>query len=457
MTEIEKCPICSSQITDCICKVDIRSSRPKSIGGGGSSLRLKWPVSSNTRITQTFGVNPSWYPTSKGHNGNDFGTIVDTPCDAMKRGDVIVARNDGKTGYGRHVRIQHDDGISIYGHLHVLQCAVGDHVEAGQQIGLTGGSVDDPGSGWSTGPHLHAEYRLTDVSNPVPGGWVYNAIDILPLLVNSLVRIRDLSGWDPNPIQYGDYDGIIARCYNGTAPDGKFEMHRDGTKAAGRPWWAYSFFNFLFPAAPQAKAVAEILASDPGNLPPYWDVEEWRYWDGEKWVWHRYPGRQPLLDGMFTLYDTYKKLTGLTTGFYLNPSTVHYLKPIPSWLLTCPEWIAHWGTNNPDYEPWIHHTFHQYEGEPDHSSYFASDDEYWAYVNGTPIPPQELPECIYPNGYYGYLNLRSAPDPFSGSYIIGRANNDEKWKPIAKVVGTDGKEYWKINEYVFMAKWLTRW
>src|SRR3990170_6682804 len=123
-------------------------------------MRLYYPVPEGSRITQRFGENPSWYPISQGHNGIDFGIAVDTPCKAMRAGVVLVARNDWKVGYGRHVRIQHDNGVSIYGHLHVLQCAVGDQIQAGQQIGLTGGATDDPGSGWSTGPHLHAEYRL---------------------------------------------------------------------------------------------------------------------------------------------------------------------------------------------------------------------------------------------------------------------------------------------------------
>lgn len=455
----EICSYCGNPVTDCICNIDIRESRPKSIGGGDTLMRLRWPVPEGTRISQVFGANPAWYTISKGHDGVDFGTVVDTPADAMKEGDVIVARNDGKTGYGRHVRIQHDNGISIYGHLHVIQCAVGDHVEAGQQIGLTGGSTDDPGSGWSTGPHLHAEYRLTGVPNPVPGGYVYNAIDILPLLTNTFVRIVDVSSWD-DPIQYGEYEGVIPRCYTGTSKDTKFEIHKIGAKAAGKPWWAYSFYNFLFPAAPQARAVADILSPDKGNIPPYWDVEEWRYWNGQEWIWHKYPGREPLLDGMFTLYDTYKTLTGLATGFYLNPATVHYLKPIPSWLLLCSQWLAHWGTNNPDYEPWNHYTFHQYEGEPDHSRFFGTDAEYLAYVNGTPPPPppsQELPEFFYPNGSYGYINIRKEPNPSSDVYVVGTAKNNGRWKPIDKVIGTDGNEYWKINEFTYVAKWLTRW
>lgn len=459
MPENKDCSKCGSKFGECICNVNIKDSRPDFIGGGESLPRLRWPLPQGIRISQVFGANPSWYTTSKGHNGVDWASVVGTSSFAMKRGEVIVARNDGKEGYGRHVRIQHDDGISIYGHLSVIQCAVGDIVEAGQQIGLTGGATSDPGSGWSTGPHLHAEYRLTGVPNPVPGGYVYNAIDILPLLTNTTVRIVDVSSWD-EPIQYGDYEGVIPRCYNGTAPDSKFIMHRDGAKAAGKPWWAYSFYNFLKPASPQAIAVANILIPDKGNLPPYWDVEEWRYWDGTQWIWNRYPGRTILLDGMKALYDTYKSITSLSTGFYMNPATIHYLKPIPDWLLGCALWLAHWGVINPDYEPWLHYTFHQYEGEPDHSHYFGTDSEYWNYVQNIspplPPPPFDLPAVFYPNGIYGYVNIRKEPNPSSNIYVIGQAYNNKPWKPLGKVIGTDGKEYWKVNDNAYVAKWLTR-
>lgn len=148
-------------------------------------LKLHYPLPEGIRISQLFGENPSWYPTSKGHNGIDWACPVGTPIFAMRDGTVIRAdETSGKASYGRHVRIQHDNGISIYGHLSVLQTSVGMVVTAGQQIGLSGGDPSDPGSGFSTGPHLHGEYRLTDVPNPVPGGYVYNAIDLLPVLVS---------------------------------------------------------------------------------------------------------------------------------------------------------------------------------------------------------------------------------------------------------------------------------
>lgn len=146
--------------------------------------KLYYPIDPETRVSQVFGVNPDWYPTSKGHNGVDWACAVGTPIYAMQDGEVIIAEErKEKTGYGRQVRIQHPEGISIYGHFSKLLCAKGDQVRAGQQIGLSGGATSDPYSGNSTGPHLHAEYRLTSGAPQVPGGYAYGAINIMPLLV----------------------------------------------------------------------------------------------------------------------------------------------------------------------------------------------------------------------------------------------------------------------------------
>ncbi len=136
-------------------------------------------------ITQFFGERPNVYTTSKGHNGIDWGMNIGGEVYATKAGKVIFSADvKQKINYGRHIRIQHDDGISIYGHLSKRYVEVGDTVQAKQLIGLSGGAADDPYSGYSTGPHLHFEYRLTSGAPQVPGGYVYGAINTLPLLAS---------------------------------------------------------------------------------------------------------------------------------------------------------------------------------------------------------------------------------------------------------------------------------
>lgn len=138
-------------------------------------------------ITQYFGERPYVYTTSKGHNGIDFGTPVGSNIYATQDGIVVVSEDVlGKTGYGRHVRIKHADGISIYGHMTKRLVQVGQQVYARQLIGLSGGAADDPYSGYSTGAHLHFEYRLNNPADApqVAGGFVYGAIDPMPLLAS---------------------------------------------------------------------------------------------------------------------------------------------------------------------------------------------------------------------------------------------------------------------------------
>jgi murein DD-endopeptidase MepM/ murein hydrolase activator NlpD len=174
-------------------------------------MKLLYPIDEGLYIiSQVFGVNPKWYPASKGHPGIDFALPVGKNIYAMQDGLVIRADAlQGKTGYGRHVRIQHAEGISIYGHFSVLKVKVGDTVTAGQVIGLSGGATTDPASGNSSGPHLHAEYRLTTGAPAVPGSYSGGAIDLIPYLVS-----RKYAGADV-PVLYHlqtIYNDIVVRA-----------------------------------------------------------------------------------------------------------------------------------------------------------------------------------------------------------------------------------------------------
>lgn len=146
--------------------------------------KLYRPCDKWAYITQLFGVNQSIYPTSKGHNGIDFGFSYQTghPIYAAADGVVEVSREE-TSGYGRHIRIRHSHGVTIYGHLSKRLVEVGDKVVAKQVIGLNGGNPSDPYAGFSTGPHLHFEYRWDIPAPQVPGGYVYNAVDPLPLII----------------------------------------------------------------------------------------------------------------------------------------------------------------------------------------------------------------------------------------------------------------------------------
>lgn len=108
-------------------------------------------------ISSKFG--PRTHPifgSTASHPGVDITGRLGDPIWAAKAGRVIFAGWRG--GYGNAVVIQHSGRIAtLYGHLSALKTEVGDVVEPGEVIGLTGTT------GFSTGPHLHFEVRVDGV------------------------------------------------------------------------------------------------------------------------------------------------------------------------------------------------------------------------------------------------------------------------------------------------------
>ena len=162
---------------------------PPEIMGELEYLYFPYDEYEGFRVTQVFGTNPAWYPKAKGHNGGDFGIPPWTKIYAAREGRVIRA-DFNPDGYGRSIWIQHYDsngnraGRTIYGHMKQMIVNVGDIVSAKQLLGYSNGEPTDPYSGFSTGAHLHFEYRWDKPSPEVPGGYVYWAVDPFPLLIS---------------------------------------------------------------------------------------------------------------------------------------------------------------------------------------------------------------------------------------------------------------------------------
>ncbi|MER7176411.1 M23 family metallopeptidase [Streptomyces mesophilus] len=93
------------------------------------------------------------------HSGQDFAVPIGTPVESVHAGTVVKAGPNGAgdgPAYGNAVVIKHDNGkYSQYAHLSKVQVRVGQHVNTGQQIALSGNT------GNSSGPHLHFEIRTT--------------------------------------------------------------------------------------------------------------------------------------------------------------------------------------------------------------------------------------------------------------------------------------------------------
>lgn len=125
---------------------------------------VAFPLEPPFHITSTFG--PRW---GRYHNGIDLSVRFGAPVRAVMDGTVIrvdhwFESNDGHRGHpnpwGNVVVIEHANGIvTIYAHLmQEINVQVGDIVVAGQHIGFQGNS------GYSTGTHLHFEWRENGVS-----------------------------------------------------------------------------------------------------------------------------------------------------------------------------------------------------------------------------------------------------------------------------------------------------
>ena len=97
----------------------------------------------------------------RGHTGMDLAVPTGTSVRAALPGTVTVSTYN-RGGYGYYVMIDHGSGLStLYGHNSQLLARVGQTVEAGDVIALSGST------GRSTGPHLHFEVRINgERTNP---------------------------------------------------------------------------------------------------------------------------------------------------------------------------------------------------------------------------------------------------------------------------------------------------
>ena len=114
------------------------------------------------RVTSEFGnrVDPITGK-RKGHTGMDLAVPTGTPIRAALGGTVTVSKYNAG-GYGYYVCIDHGNGlVTLYGHCSQLLARVGQTVQAGDIIALSGST------GRSTGPHLHFEVRVNgERTNP---------------------------------------------------------------------------------------------------------------------------------------------------------------------------------------------------------------------------------------------------------------------------------------------------
>ncbi|MET1036183.1 MAG: M23 family metallopeptidase [Arthrobacter sp.] len=116
-------------------------------------LRLAHPVST-LRITSPFGWRAN--PTGSGHQihiGQDYAIACGSPVRAAEAGTVVQSAWAGHSG--NRITVDHGSGVrTAYSHNSLLVARVGDRVEQGALVALSGTT------GNSTGCHVHFEVYL---------------------------------------------------------------------------------------------------------------------------------------------------------------------------------------------------------------------------------------------------------------------------------------------------------
>lgn len=121
------------------------------MSGDKSGVPFGSPLYEIPKITSKFGLR--MHPIKKKmlpHQGVDISARTGTELIAPANGTVTNVWNEGRTGCGKGLKIQHDMGFeTVYCHLSDWKVSKGQTVVSGQLIALSGNT------GGSTGPHLH--------------------------------------------------------------------------------------------------------------------------------------------------------------------------------------------------------------------------------------------------------------------------------------------------------------
>ncbi|WP_411087397.1 M23 family metallopeptidase [Streptomyces sp. 061-3] len=135
-----------------------KAAQAKKAAKKAAHLATSWeaPVS-HYKLSASFGNDGSRW--AHKHSGQDFAVPIGTRVEAAHSGVVVKAGpNGGGDGpaYGNAIVIKHSNGMySQYAHLSQINVHIGQAVQTGEKIALSGNT------GNSSGPHLHFEIRHT--------------------------------------------------------------------------------------------------------------------------------------------------------------------------------------------------------------------------------------------------------------------------------------------------------
>lgn len=132
------------------------SGRGAYFGPDGQSKKRSFLASPMEFSRVSSGFSMRFHPVLKEwkrHLGVDYAAPTGTPIRSV--GDGVVDFAGWQNGYGNVVQIRHaNERTTLYAHMSRIDVKKGARVEQGQRIGAVGST------GWSTGPHLHFEFRV---------------------------------------------------------------------------------------------------------------------------------------------------------------------------------------------------------------------------------------------------------------------------------------------------------
>ena len=138
-----------------------------------------------SRVTSGFAMR--FHPIQKTwrrHLGVDYGAPIGTPVRSVGQGVVSFA--GWQNGYGKVVQIDHgNERSTLYAHLSSIDVRRGQRIDQGKRIGAVGMT------GWTTGPHLHFEFRQRGVhQDPIR---MARSAETIPLQAASRARFTEVA------------------------------------------------------------------------------------------------------------------------------------------------------------------------------------------------------------------------------------------------------------------------
>lgn len=134
----------------------------KSVTGLRTNIKALWTKKFISPLQQIYITSPYGYSRKTGeysipHKGVDYRAKEGTEVMAVNRGVVRIAAS--YRNYGKSIFIDHGLGlVSYYLHLSKYKVKVGDVVERGQVIGLSGHT------GYTLGAHLHLGIKINEIT-----------------------------------------------------------------------------------------------------------------------------------------------------------------------------------------------------------------------------------------------------------------------------------------------------